>query len=494
MHRLFFYFSKFFAMIIVLFMDFGGEFIPRVIFGKEGCDLRKGKHRLAAWLMALILLVSMWLPTGVMAVGAGQQSAQSFQIMETTDIISSSFYLVDNVTGRVLMEKNIHEKRPVAGLAKMVTALVVLEKGNTNETITVSEEAGSRFGRDNKVLNLKPGEEMNVQDLIYCMLLAPSNEAAWALAEYIGDGDVAAFVELMNQLAQTAGCSETVFVNPTGIDEDGQYSTAYDMYLLARYAMANPRFMELCNAVHKRIDATNESKQRYFLTDNRLISTGKESTYYYGPAKGMAYGYSANAGYCLVTTAKRNGMELVCVAMGGKVSGEQQLISSYTDAKTAMEKCFDNFKITSVAKAGDVVKEMKVVAGALDHVALGPQQDVKLILPNEAKEEDITREYVLAEQATAPVKKGDVLGTMKVSYQGVEQASYALSALSEVRQSIPGFIGYHISLFFKNMVVRILIVLFILFVIFYIYMTIRINKRRQEQMRQNKMRKSQKRY
>ncbi|MGI6030235.1 MAG: D-alanyl-D-alanine carboxypeptidase family protein [Eubacteriales bacterium] len=478
----------------------------------------RATNRAVAWLLSCVLLLCSW--SGCLVMAAGEQESvetsvsqsqepvqevtpqqmeqavagQSMQVLSSRDIVSSGFYLVDSVTGTVLAEKNIHEQRPVAGLAKMVTALVVLEKGNINETITISEEAGTRFGRDNRVVDLKPGEEMQVQDLLYCMLLAPSNEAAYALAEYVGDGSVPQFVEMMNQLAAAAGCQETHFTNPNGTDEEGQYSTPYDMYLLGRYAMANPRYMEICSAVHKQVPATNLTDARYFLTDNRLISPSKEDTYYYSAARGMASGYTNGAGYCLVTSAQRSNMQLICVVMGGKVYGEEELISSYVDAKNAMVKTFETLQSYSVAKAGDMVKEVAVAAGAMDHVSLGPQQDVRMLLPADAEAEDVTVEYTLPDLIKAPVKTGDVVGTMKVLYQGVECGSYALSALMDVRQSFFGAIGYYLGLFFRNIVVRILLVLFVLFLIFYIRLTIVVNHKRQQQLKDNHMRKSRKRY
>lgn len=430
------------------------------------------------------------------------------------DTISESIFLADNVTGTVLLEKNADTKRPPAGFAKVVTALVVLENGNVNDTVVISENAGTAFGKATGLVDLVPGEEITVSELLYCMMLAPSNEAALALAEHISGNDVNAFVDQMNELAQRAGCENTRFVNVTGLDTDNQYTTARDMFRIARYAMSNARFMAIANSQHKQTyskqpqsDGTMVEKERYFSNDNRLISQIRDLSYYYSAAEGIISSYTAKAGYCLMTTAQKSadGMNLVCIVMGGKTyteggdpqtgQGGTERISSYVDAKNLMVAAFDQFELRNIAMAGEVIDEVPVKAStSKDAVTVGTQSNVQIVLPKDAKDSEVVRNIEKVEEVKAPVKTGDVLGTMSISYDGVQYGPYSLIALSDVSGNLVASVLYEIGRFFRSTIVQIVIILLIIFGIFYINLTIRTNRKRRDEIRRNKMRKSQKRY
>lgn len=430
------------------------------------------------------------------------------------DVISDSIFLADNVTGTVLLEKNADVKRYPAGLVKVVTALVVLENGNVNDTVVISENAGTAFGKATGLIDLVPGEEITVSDLLYCMLLAPSNEAALALAEHISSNDIDHFIELMNDLAQRAGCENTRFVNVTGLDTDNQYTTARDMFRIARYAMSNARFMAIANSQHKQTyskqpasDGTMKEKERYFSNDNRLISQIREIGYYYSAAEGIMSGYTAKAGYCLMTTGKKssNGMNLVCIVMGGKLytqganpetgRGGTEKVSSYVDAKNAMVAAFEQFELKNISMAGEVVDEVPVKAStSKDAVTIGTQSNVQIVLPTDVKDSEVVRNIEKVKEVKAPVKTGDVLGTMTITYNEETYGPYSLIALSDISGNFVASVLYEIGRFFRSTIVQIIIILLILFGIFYIRLTIRTNQKRREEIRRNKMRKSQKRY
>lgn len=504
------------------------------------------KHTLTTGIVALLMAVQLLSPLSALAVtqtseaqtsqAAQTTTAQASQAAETStdqtsqqeeeesvdsqglklqiDVVSDSVFLADNITGTVLFEKNADVKRPPAGLTKVVTALVVLENGNVNDTVVVSEEAGTAFGKATGLIDLVPGEEITVSDLLYCMILAPSNEAALALAEHISGNDIDTFVQQMNDLAQRAGCENTRFVNVTGLDTDNQYTTARDMFRIARYAMSNARFMAIANSQHKQTyskqpqsDGTMVEKERYFSNDNRLISQIRELTYYYSAAEGISSSYTAKAGYCLMTTGKKQStdMNLVCIILGGKIyteggnaetgAGGTQKISSYVDAKNLMVAAFDQFELCNIAMAGEVLDEVPVKAStSKDAVTIGTQSNVQIVLPKDAKDSEVVRNIEKVEEVKAPVKTGDVLGTMSISYDGMEYGPYSLIALSDISGNLVASVLYEIERFFKNTIVQIVIILLILFGIFYIRLTIKANKKRQEEIRHNKMRKSQKRY
>lgn len=430
------------------------------------------------------------------------------------DVISDSIFLADNVTGTILLEKNADVKRYPAGLTKVVTALVVLENGNVNDTVIISENAGTAFGKATGLIDLVPGEEITVSDLLYCMLLAPSNEAALALAEHVSGNDVDLFIDMMNELAQRAGCENTRFVNVTGLDTDNQYTTARDMFRIARYAMSNARFMAIANSQHKQTYSKQPSssgvmqeKERYFSNDNRLISQIREIGYYYSAAEGIMSGYTAKAGYCLMTTGKKssNGMNLVCIVMGGKLytqggnsttgSGGTEKISSYVDAKNVMVAAFEQFQLKSISMAGEVIDEVPVKAStSKDAVTIGTQSNVQIVLPIDVKDSEVVRNIDKVKEVKAPVKTGDVLGTMTITYNDETYGPYTLIALSDIPGNFVASVLYDIECFFRSTIVQICIILLIILGVFYIRVTIQANQKRQEEIRRNQMRKSQKRY
>lgn len=494
------------------------------------------KYSLIAWITVLLLSINLLCPFCVLATsetsqtsqqsdnsdtrtsdqeGASQQTEQNEKIEGPKlqmDVISDSVFLADNVTGTILLEKNADVKRSPAGLVKVVTALVVLENGNVNDTVVISENAGTAFGKATGLIDLVPGEEITVSDLLYCMMLAPSNEAALALAEHISDNNVDLFIQQMNDLAQRAGCENTRFVNVTGLDTDNQYTTARDMFRIARYAMSNARFMAIANSQHKQTyskqpssNGTMVEKERYFSNDNRLISQIRELGYYYSAAKGIMSGYTAKAGYCLMTTAQKSstGMNLICIIMGGQMyteggntgTGGAQKVSSYVDAKNIMVAAFEQFELRSIAMAGEVIDEVPVKAStSKDAVTVGTQSNVQIVLPKDAKDSEVVRNIEKVVEVKAPVKTGDVLGTMTITYDGEEYGPYSLIALSDVSGNLVASVLYEIGRFFRSTIVQIIIILFIILGAFYINLTIRTNKKRRDEIRQNKMRKSQKRY
>jgi D-alanyl-D-alanine carboxypeptidase (penicillin-binding protein 5/6) len=404
-------------------------------------------------------------------------------------IISDSYFLVDNTTGTILQEKKSEERRSPAGLTKMLTALVVLENTNTNDTVVVSDDAANRFDSKGEKVDLQTGEELTVQDLLYCLIVGGSNEAALALSEHTCSTSEE-FVAKMNAIAEKAGATNTHFVNETGIEDKDQYTTAYDMYLITKYALQNPRFMELSNTVHKKIAPTNVTpEQRYFTNSNYLICNFDTTAYYYKYADGVINGYTPEAGYCLISIGKQSGnaMQLICVVMGGSRDEESRMISSFVDAKGGMEDTFNSYGIKKISTAGDVITEAKVEAGKeKDFVAVGSEKDIQVVLPKDVKEEDITTEVVIDKDVVAPLTKGQKVGVLKVSYNGKSYGEYNLCSLYDVKRSMPLYIGYLITSFFGNPIVQIILLILAVFAVYYVYLTIKTNRRRRALLQQQR--------
>lgn len=209
--------------------------------------------------------------------------------------------LMEAKTGRVMFEKDAHEKRPIASITKVMTALLAIEYGDLDDEVTVSKNASRASGSS---IYLREGEKMSLEDLLYGLMLRSGNDAAIAIAEHIA-GSVEGFVFLMNQKAMYLGMTNTNFKNPHGLDEDDHYSTAYDIALLMRHAMENEMF--------QKIQATKsyQSKQR----DYRWYNKNRLLTGLYPYCTGGKTGYTNKAGRTLVTTAEKNDVRLIAVTL-----------------------------------------------------------------------------------------------------------------------------------------------------------------------------------
>jgi D-alanyl-D-alanine carboxypeptidase len=220
------------------------------------------------------------------------------------DLSASGAVLMEQESGRVLFGKNHMETGRIASITKMMTAILAIESGKLDETVTASKRAVMTEGSS---IYLKIGEKMKLEDLVYGLMLRSGNDAANAIAEHIG-GSIEGFVFMMNQKAQEIGMRNTVFSNPTGLDDhENHYSTPYDMALLARYAMNNETYRKIAGT--KLYTVEREDGMARWKNKNRLL------TEKYRYATGGKTGYTKRAGRTLVTTAEKDGMELIAVTL-----------------------------------------------------------------------------------------------------------------------------------------------------------------------------------
>lgn len=213
--------------------------------------------------------------------------------------------MLESHTKRVMYEKSAHEQRPVASISKIMTAIIAIENAPLDEYVTISKYAARQIGSS---LYLKVGEEVTFRDLIYGLMLRSGNDAAYAIAEYIGNGDIDYFVYLMNEKAKALGLKKSVFGNPSGLDELSQnLSTAYDMALITKYAMDNPIFREINNTSTYR--ATTKAGSVYvWHNKHRLIN-------HYDFIIGGKTGYTKLAKRTLVSVGNKSGLELIVVTL-----------------------------------------------------------------------------------------------------------------------------------------------------------------------------------
>ncbi|GHH98135.1 D-alanyl-D-alanine carboxypeptidase family protein [Neobacillus kokaensis] len=222
-------------------------------------------------------------------------------------VSAASAILIEQKSGRVLFEKEAHTKRRIASITKIMTAILAIESGKMERTVTVSEKATRAEGSS---VYLKPGQKIKLEDLVYGLMLRSGNDTAVAIAEFVG-GSVEGFAYLMNQKAKEIGMVNTHFANPHGLDDhENHYSTAYDMALLTRYAMQNKTYQKISGTKVHRAPNPNEAWDYKWTNKNRLLTKYKYCT-------GGKTGFTKRAKRTLVTTAAKGDMELIAVTLNG---------------------------------------------------------------------------------------------------------------------------------------------------------------------------------
>lgn len=347
-------------------------------------------------------------------------------------IAATSYIIMDADTGEVIAEKKANEQFPPASLTKMMTSYITeyeLNKGNIalDDQVLVSENAWSTEGSR---MFIKEGTQVSVDKLLNGIIIQSGNDASVAMAEYIA-GSEPAFASLMNQHADLLGMTNTKFANATGLPSEGHYSSPYDLALLARAIIQ--RFPQHYGIYSEKYFTYNNIRQP---NRNKLLWRDKT-------VDGLKTGHTDAAGYCLVASAKREGMRLITVVLGTKSeearARESQKLLAYGFRFFRTHKLYEASKPLSVAK---------VWGGELDNVRLGLAEPLAVTIPRgQAKGLKATMD--INDEVTAPVVVGQSYGVVRVTLDGKEVRQMPLVALNSVAEG--GFfkkIWHSILLFF----------------------------------------------
>ena len=315
-------------------------------------------------------------------------------------VAGKSALLMDAATGTVLYEKNAHEKLSPASVTKVMTMLLIMEaidsgKISWADTVTASEAAAAKGGSQ---IFLKVGETMSVTDMVKSIAVSSANDAACAMAEHIA-GSESAFVELMNKRASELGMTDTHFVNCTGLDDSPEaaehLTCAHDIAIMSRELMVNhPDIIKFTTIW---MDTVRNGTFG-------LANTNKLIRFYPG-AIGLKTGYTSKAGFCLSACAQRDGLMLIAVVLGAETSQER-----FSACKSMLDYGFANFALVD-NKPEAVTVPVKL--GQNQVVAAIPGGDTRLLIDKQQRNE-ISLEVSMEETVTAPVSKGQKLGTLTV--------------------------------------------------------------------------------
>lgn len=323
-----------------------------------------------------------------------ETSGLTFDKWTFPPVTAHSAILLDAETGDIFYQRDAYQKRPPASTTKILTAILAIETAGFNETAVVSEKAGM-VGESS--LYLSKGNMLKLGELIEGALLKSGNDACVAIAEQTA-GSEEEFVNLMNQKALALGAQQSHFTNTNGLPDKDHYSTAYDLALIARYAMQNPIFAQIVNEKFSNIDYIQPSKSQVVKNTNKLL-------WNYPLADGIKTGTTTAAGKCLIASASKAGRRLICVVLDAP--------DRFGDAQRLLQWGFDHTERILLAGKGEVITGYSGLGRDIPAVLA---EDISFCQAKGSLE-NLRIETIFKRGISAPVKKGDVLGSCLV-WQG----------------------------------------------------------------------------
>lgn len=390
-------------------------------------------------LAILLCILSLLISPALAAAGDSPEDGAPYVVPGAAYTVQAkSAMLIELGTDQILFEQNADQQIYPASLTKVMTCLLTLEHGNLSDVITVSETALQGLSEAGSTADLQVGEQLTLEELLYCMMLVSANEACNIAGEYVA-GSVDAFVAMMNERAAELGCTGSHFNNPHGLHDENHYTTARDLSLIVREALKNETFRTITSTVTHEVPATNLSESRSLSTTNLLITPG--SKYYYELAQGVKTGFTSPAGLCLISTASNGKMNLLSVLCGAAYTfldtGEQEN-QNFIETKALFEYGFANFSYTKVLTTLYPITQVKVLSsGGPEYSLLAPDHEVTALLPADFEETDIIQEISLnsPQGVEAPITQGQKLGHVKVSYQDHMLGESDLVAITDIPRS-----------------------------------------------------------
>lgn len=349
-------------------------------------------------------LISTLLFTMIFYVGSPLASAKEASVELVND--AKSAILIERDTGKVLYEKNSHEKLPPASMTKVMTLLLIMEALDKesltyNEKVRTSEHAASMGGSQ---IFLEPGEEMTVEEMLKGIAIGSGNDASVAMAEKIA-GSEEAFVDLMNKKVKELGLENTHFQNPTGLPAKDHYSTAFDMAVISKELL---KYNDITNFTGKYEDYLRQD------TDNKfwLVNTNRLVRFYPG-VDGLKTGFTTEAKYCLTATAEKESMRLISVIFGAPTPKDRN-----AQITKMLDFGFSQFKTHPLYDRNQKVSDVKVSKGSKKTVPLVTSEPISLLTKKGEKIEDIQKEVIVDKKINAPIKKGQELGKLVIKKDG----------------------------------------------------------------------------
>ena len=333
-----------------------------------------------------------------------------------------SAILIEATTGKIIYEKNAHERYAPASMTKIMSMILIMEeieKGNLkwNETLTTSSNASSMGGSQ---IFLQANEKMSVKDLFKGVAIGSANDATVVFAERIA-GTEDKFVEKMNQKAKELGLKDTNFKNATGLDEANHYSSAYDMAFMARELVKHEKIFEF-TTIYEDYLRQNTDNKFWLVNTNKLIKT-------YEGADGLKTGYTKEAGYCLTATANKNRMRLIGTIMGASDSKTRN-----SNMMTLLDYGYNSYEMQVEVKKGDVISNKKITKAKNQNVKIVPKKDASVLIKRGEEKEALNYEIKL-DKIKLPIKKGQRVGILKLKDGNKVVSKVELTVKNDIKKA-----------------------------------------------------------
>lgn len=308
---------------------------------------------------------------------------------------AQSMILIEGSTNRILNGKNAHAKRYMASTTKIMTAITVLE--NTKDINKIIKVPAAAVGVEGSSIYLALDEEISIKDLLYGLMLQSGNDCAAALAITTG-GSVKDFAKMMNEQAYKIGAKSSNFVTPHGLHDDNHYTTAYDLAIISSYALKNPTFKEIVSTKSYTCKWFGKDYNRIIKNKNKILST-------FEGGDGVKTGFTKKAGRCLVSSATRDGMQLICVVLN---CGPM-----FEDCSSLMEEGFSRYKLQTIIGENESFKCDSVANSRKKEINASTMSNIALPVTDKEAEQ-IVKVAEFNENLTAPIKKGTEVGNLKI--------------------------------------------------------------------------------
>ena len=364
----------------------------------------------------------------------------SANLNDEPKINSRSAVVIDRKSKNIIYGKNENVKKAMASTTKIMTAMLVIQNTNLNNTVEISKKSAGTGGSR---LGLKAGDKITVKDLLYGLLLRSGNDCAVALAEYVA-GSVPEFSNLMNQNAQMLGLNNTHFVTPHGLDEEEHYTTAYELAILADYALNNELFAQIVNKKSYTININKNSKT---LNNTNELLGNLNGVY------GVKTGFTNGAGRCLVTSIKRGNLDVICVVLGADTKKDRT-----RDSAKLIEYTFNKYEEIDIKeKIKESFKKWNEINGNRINIEKGESSKLELTLNDKDKiftypiekgtEDNINIEINANLNLKAPVLENTNIGKIKVYYNAKELLEIDILNINKINKKR---IKNYMSDIFKN--------------------------------------------
>lgn len=395
------------------------------------------------------------------------------------ELTSSSAVLIDMKNEMVLYEKNENQKIQPAGFTKIVTAIAVLENcDDLSQVITASADTISACDFSFGNMGILAGENLSVEALLNGMLIYDAAEAAELLAGFTF-GNYGKFIAEMNRIADMVGAKDTAFVNAGGYYNENQYTTPADIAKIALYAMKNDTFAQIVKKDMVELAPTNKYREtRYLSNTNLFVGKARSLDFFSSKVFGVKTSYMKEHGYGICIAFENSRGKFLCVTAGASGSA-----NAHTDAQHLREFVIDGFTNVKLAEKGDIIEEVDIPNGKTDHVLLKTAEELSVRLPVDYDENKITRWTSKLGELRAPIEKGQVLGSLNISYDGTVAGSVDLIAYEAVERSGGKSIGLFFKAIFTSPFFYVTVVILVLVFFILIFKAVNEKKRRRRKFK-----------